>query len=188
MKVANITRTVIDEGSHTGTPVVLVTFSEEADAKDFNQVVTKVKELGLPDILIEGTLQKMPEIRDLIVGLSSIGKRVIFKTDAEDDVAPIRPTPNLRFYLNAVVPSETKTGIKVSNLNLLIETDELAFPIASMEDYERTKAFLKQSSFNKPVVLFSLSEKYEGDVKELINTYLEDSNEYSMRTKISVKL
>jgi hypothetical protein len=184
MQVKSIEKIVLTKGANIGMPVIRVTFDKTAEKKDSNQVIDEVKKLTIKDIIIKGNLSETPEIKDLCIGLGSIGYRITFKTQATDIIAPLRTIPNIRFQLVANIPSANTTSISLVNLNLMKSLDEIMFTIKDVQEYETVKNYLKQVATVHPLISFSLSKSFKDDVQKFIETYLEDTIKFRCRNRL----
>lgn len=186
MKVLEIKKEIFFEGKNAGLPCIAVSFFDLKTSMDktLDEVATEILKFDRTKyIAIYGKLSKDPEIKPLIAGLVSKGKKVIFTTPATEDIGPVRSLPNITFVLTMKPPTKQKNTLRITNLALLKEQDELKILIANMQDYEDAKAFIKSRKLAMPTVLFSVN-KIE-DTSEIIEQYLKDTDTFNIDNKIS---
>ncbi len=185
MKVSEIKKEIFFEGRHAGVPCVYVNFlDKKAPDMDLDWVITEVLKFDkVKNVAVFGKLSEEPEIKTLITGLAAKGKRIIFSTPATEDIGPVRPVPNISFVLGMKPPTKQVNNIRISNMALLKEGDELKIAISNLQDYEDAKIFVRSRSFTLPTILFSLNKVENTD--EIMNAYLDDCDSFIFNNKLS---
>ena len=186
MKVTPISKMFFLEGRDAGVPCIFVNFLAKKDAVNMglNSLVTDILSISkLRTVAIYGNLSDEPEIKPLIEGLVSKGKQVVFITSAKEDIGPVRGLPKVKFVLNLTPPNKKSNTIRMSNLPLLKEEDDLKVNIKSVEDYKNAKAFLKSKTITRPTILFSTTQ-WE-DASEFNDLYLNDCEQFFFKSRLS---
>jgi len=186
MKVSEIKVGIFPEGKNAGMPCLIVPFTKgkKAVVMDLDKVVTKILKFDkIKRILIYGNLSEEPEIKPLIAGLVSQGKHIVFSTSAVDDIGPVRSLPRISFILSTKPPTEKGNTLRITNLALLKEDDELRLIVDNMQDYKDAKVFLGSRNLVLPTVLFSINKV--SDVEEMVEAYLKDFEMFKFDSKLS---
>lgn len=186
MKVAPVSKMFFLEGRASGVPCIVVNFLAKKGKvnMDLNALITEILGFSkLKTVAIYGNLSDEPEIRTLIEGLVSKGKQVVFTTSATEDIGPIRALPKVKLILNLVPPTKKSNTVRLANMPLLKEDDDLKINLESMEDYENAKAFLKSKTITRPTILFSVTQ-WE-DYEKFSEAYLEDCENFFFSSRLS---
>jgi len=180
-EVANIA------GSLCGKPVVLVKFSKKGEEKDRNTIIDEIKALGLRNILLSGNISEFPEIRDIAVGLSTVGKHITLLTKATEGVDPFRILPNYHSFLVASFPDDPQANIfRPSNFPLLSEKDEVQFNVKALNDYEKMLLVIKSKLITKPTIIVRVTkDASEKDFEIIKERYLTDCIRFTFRSLLS---
>jgi len=149
-----------------------------------NDVVTQILKFDkIKRILIYGNLSEEPEIKPLVSGLVHQGKHVIFHISAMEDIGPLRSLPRVRFILKMRPPTDKRNTLRITNLALLKEDDELRLIVDNMQDYNDAKVFLGSRNLVLPTVLFSINKVR--DAEEIVEAYLKDFEMFKFDSKLS---
>jgi hypothetical protein len=186
MKVVPVSKMFFLEGRDAGVPCIVVNFLAKKGRveMDLNTLVTDILSISkLRTVAIYGKLSEEPEIKPLIEGLVSKGKQVVFTTSAKEDIGPVRSLPKVKFVLNLTPPNKKNNTIRLSNLPLLKEEDDLKVNLESMDDYKNAKTFLKSKTITRPTILFSTT-KWENSEK-FMEAYVDDCENFFFRSRLS---
>jgi len=185
LKVGPIIKFIVPEGTWAGTPCILVDFkSKKAAEKDLNTIYDEILKLGLRSILIIGHLRDVPEIREIIAGLTSKGKITTLVTDGMDSIDVIRPIKNSRVYLKLVPPTKDVNTIDPQVMTMLTDDDEIRFEVKKIKDYEDAMIFLKARVVVRPTIVFNISDKLEKPL-EFIEKYLEECKNFTFKNRLT---
>lgn len=186
MNISEIKKGIFFEGRNTGIPCIFVNFlnAENNTSQDLNEVLTNILAFNkVKTVAIFGNLSEEPEIKSLMVGLVSKGKKILFNTSATEDIGPVRQIQRTSFILQMAPPTKQENTIKITNLALLKENDELKISISNMTDYENAKKFIKSRNIVMPTILFSIN--LIEDTEEITAKYLADSDSFHFYSKLS---
>ncbi len=189
MADVTITKDILKKGVMAGAPCIKVVLPDKPYTKEMHDlIVTTIPTLGLRQIYIYGNLLSNPTLKDTIVGLASKNYIVTLVTSGDDTVGPIRIVKNTKFVINTIPPNGTINSIKVENINLLKEDDELCFIISTKQAYEDSKIWLSGKLVTRPVVLFILiqSELKIDEIEAIKAEYLNDCIGFKFKNRIQV--
>jgi hypothetical protein len=185
LKILPIKQIVLTEGSLVGTPCTMVAVSEKGEDMEVNDILQKVLECPLRNVLVKGKLIDNTNIQTVIEGLISKGKIIYYITDASDVIETVRRQRNIIFCLRLNPPSDKKNDVDPRNLPLLQDLDEIFINVKSVKEYENAKAYVRDRIITKPTVYFRISDKAEAkDIVDLVALYLKDSEKFKFKTKL----
>jgi hypothetical protein len=184
LKVGTIKKIIMPEGVWAGTACILADFTDESGLeKDSNTIIEEILKLGLRSVLVKGIVRESPELKDILIGLSTKGKVITLVTEATDLVELIRPLKYTRVFMRLPILGIEEAKIELRNLPLMKDDDEVKIIIKSKEDYAGAKTFLKNRLMTRPTILFYLSSDLENP-EEIINQYLEDCGKFIFKSRI----
>jgi len=190
LNVAQIKKMFLKEGNNSGKACIYIEIVDretDVEKMDLNTLLTEIFSMSkLKTVVIKGRMSDNPEIKPLITGLVAKGKYVTFITSAREDIGPIRPLPRVGIILTLVPPNKKKNVVRLANLPLLKEDDELKFLLKNMNDYRDAKLFLKSKTITRPTIIFGINSILEP--QEFLDEYMEDCENFTFRTRVSKKL
>ena len=187
MKVNSIEKMLYSSGRGVGIPCIHVNLwsgsdDEKVEDMDLNSIITKILNFSkLRTVQISGLLSKIPEIKTLIEGLVQKNKQVVFMTPANEDIGPVRSLQKVKFSLYFKPPTKDLNTVRLANLPLLKEEDDLDILIGDMTEYENAKKFLKSKVITRPTILFDFGGAE--DRNEILTKYLQDCETFTFNSR-----
>ena len=158
LKVKSIKSNVVISWLYMGYPATIITLLKNGKKTEENEVIDAVKEKGHKVVVINGNITENPEVRPLILWLSSVWYKIIVSTEGHDDITPLRSVRNCNFLIKITAPTETQNSVNASMLPYLKPEDELLFILDTDTQYENTIRFLNSKMITKPTITFVVEE------------------------------
>lgn len=181
MKNVVVKKSMMPIGIYHGIPCMVVDtrlnkkeVGNDMEIKNIQE--TLVENTQFRDILFIGNI---PDLKEIIVGMHSLGKNVYVQTEFNDRIDVIRMLKNIRFRL-----SFNLSDISGKNLVLLRGSDEIVLEIDSLADYEEFKKVLFAKNVNDPTIIFKLSKNsgYMG----ILQTYFKDLKTFKFKSRLFI--
>lgn len=180
-----IKKAIMPNGLYGGVPCLCVDLrgqSKEGSDKPISQLFEELlvdSNNIFKNILILGSIEQKPEIRDVIVGLNNKGKNVYLQTDFNDLIEVVRSLKNVNVLLQIVDLEE----VDYKNIPLLKTGDEIKFDVKDLSDYEKVKQLLEAKLLTKPTVVFKLTKEND-KYKEVLSQYFNDLRLFKFPNRI----
>ena len=179
LKVKSIKTNVVISWLYMGYPATVITLLKNGKKTEQNDVIDVIKANGHKTVVINWSITENPEVKPLIVGLTSVGYKVLVSTEWSDDIEPLRTIRNCNFLLKITPPTEKENNVNVRMLQYLKDTDELFFVLENAEIYASALMFLNSRIITKPTVTFIVEEW-----SALKDQVIEDSRNFRFTCRI----
>jgi len=178
MLVQSITKRIITGGEFAGMPCMAM-MTGGKDEMEIAEVYEQLLKSKLRVVVIVGKLSEEPELKTVIMNLSSKGKYIVFITLASEDITPIRTCKNLKFTLKITqAPNSKKNTINQRSLNVLQTGDDIIINLSKVSEYLEAREYLKGRVITRPTVNFSMNHDFsKEDEVELLRHYFGYKNE-----------
>jgi len=181
MKNVVVKKSIMPIGIYHGIPCMIVDTRLDKKEAGVDMEIKNIKEslvenTQFNDVLFIGNI---PDLKEIIVGMHSLGKNVYVQTDFNDRIDVIRMLKNIRFRLNF-----NFSDINSKNLVLLKNSDEIIFNIESLTDYEESKKILIAKNVNDPTIIFKVNKKTGYLI--ILQTYFKDLKTFRFRSRFFI--
>lgn len=114
--------------------------------ESIDELVKYVKSTGVKNVTLTGGEPLIQnEIKELMIELSNIGKRIEIETNGSINIAPYLNIPNVTFTLDYKLKgSGMEMYMDLTNYDLLRKNDVIKFVVSDYDDLEKTKEIIKK--------------------------------------------